>query len=228
MKKIKHKIKIKNINEVELIDLTTQAWLDFNGNQIPWISGSFDFSPNTGSIVYNTTGSQQVGYYQYDGDSWVFLTSSNVNNMNFDDYQLPVFLDSSVDELGSMVDFDGDIANEVKMVSANFAYTTACRTITVTNNTDYSSFTDKENISFTIYWDDETSQPIDIFQTISHYYPDGPTIRNLLIVASTPFGEFQTTKTIDCNCDNPLSFRILQEDFYPIKTEDDDFLNQEH
>ena len=151
MKKTKHTIKIKNIDEVELIDLTTHAWLDFNGNQIPWVTGSFDFSPSTGSVIYNTTGSQSIGYYQYNGNQWSLITGSMVNNMNFDDYQVPLYLESSVDELGPMIQFDGDIANEVKMVTANFAYSTDCRTITITNNTDYSSFKNKENLSFTQY-----------------------------------------------------------------------------
>jgi hypothetical protein len=227
MKKTKHTIKIKNIDEVELIDLTTHAWLDFNGNQIPWVTGSFDFSPSTGSVVYNTTGSQSIGYYQYNGNQWSLITGSMVNNMNFDDYQVPLYLESSVDELGPMIQFDGDIANEVKMVTANFAYSTDCRTITITNNTDYSSFKNKENLSFTIHWDDGGFETIGIFETKSRFYPSGSTIRNLLIVVSTPFGEFKTSKTIDCNCDNQITFRILQEDFYPIKSEDDNFLRQE-
>ena len=66
------------------------------------------------------------------------------------------------------------------------------------------------------------------FETKSKFYNEGDTIRNLLIVASTPFGDFQTVRTIDCNCDNTFTYRILQEDFYPIKTENNDFLNQEH
>ena len=107
MKRSKYIIRRDSIVTGSLIDLTTHAWLDEDGNQIPWVSGSLDISPKQGSVIYNVnTSSIAEGYYKYSGSSWVHISSSaNI----YSDMVLPVHLTATTDDLGSMVEFDGDV-----------------------------------------------------------------------------------------------------------------------
>ena len=132
MKKIKHIIRRKDIPKVALVSLSAQAWYDYDGNLIPW-SGNTGYlptglTPTQGYVVYNTTTGTTdnlvYGYYQYSGSTWHLIEGSEneIHSKIYPDIQLPVFLESSVDEFGPMVGFDGKIANEVKSVKIGRAH----------------------------------------------------------------------------------------------------------
>jgi hypothetical protein len=115
MNKNRYEILKKHINTVSLVSPTSQNWYSENGSLIPWTSGSLYIGPQTGDTVYNTNviGSLVEAYYKWNGTTWV---SSSVESV-YPSYNLPVFLESTVDEMGVMVGFDGDI-EQVEQLSS--------------------------------------------------------------------------------------------------------------
>ena len=157
MKRINHTIKRKKIPEVKLVSLTGKTWYDSNGTPTSW-TGATDFlatgfTPDTGFLVFNVTGGTVTsGYYKWNtptGDTWNLITSiigitpeeikKEIDQQIYDDFQLPLFLEATADEMGDMVEFDKNIGHN--KISANFAYESVCTetgsTITINNTTTY-------------------------------------------------------------------------------------------
>jgi hypothetical protein len=70
-------------------------------------------------------------------------------------FNIPVFLESSVDEMGVMVGFDGDITQMEEF--CNFTYTQTGNTIQVYNSVHIESFRKYIDAVFTINWGDGTT-----------------------------------------------------------------------
>jgi hypothetical protein len=149
MKRINHTIKRKKIPEVKLVSLTGKTWYDSNGTPTPW-TGATDFlatgfTPDTGFLVFNVIGGDVTsGYYKWNTPTtnrWNLITGSTtqINQQIYDDFQLPLFLEATADEMGDMVDFDKNIGHS--KISANFTYESVCTetgsTITINNTTTY-------------------------------------------------------------------------------------------
>ena len=149
MKRINHTIKRKKIPEVKLVSLTGKTWYDSNDTPTSW-TGATDFlatgfTPDTGFLVFNVTGETVTsGYYKWNTPSagtWNLITGSTtqINQQIYDDFQLPLFLEATADEMGDMVEFDKNIGHNE--ISANFAYESVCTetgsTITINNTTTY-------------------------------------------------------------------------------------------
>ena len=150
MKRINHTIRRKKIPEVKLVSLTAHTWYDSNDNPTSWTGKTeflvTGFTPNTGYVVYNVTGGTVDGnhYYKWNTPSpntWNLITgnTTQINQQIYDDFQLPLFLEATADEMGDMVDFDKKI--EHNKISANFTYNSICSetgsTITINNTTTY-------------------------------------------------------------------------------------------
>jgi len=157
MKRINHTIKRKKIPEVKLVSLTGKTWYDSNNNPTPWTGDTeflvTGFTPDTGYVVYNVTGGTVDGGYYYKWntpteDTWNLIVGTgtteqeietHVNSQIHEDFQLPLFLEATADEMGDMVDFDKNIGHNE--ISANFAYESVCTetgsTITINNTTTY-------------------------------------------------------------------------------------------
>jgi len=149
MKRINHTIRRKKIPEVKLVSLTGKTWYDSNDTPTPW-TGATDFlatgfTPDTGFLVFNVTGGTVTsGYYKWNTPSagtWNLIIGSTtqINQQIYDDFQLPLFLEATADEMGDMVDFDKNIGHS--KISANFAYESVCTEtgsiITINNTTTY-------------------------------------------------------------------------------------------
>jgi hypothetical protein len=149
MKRINHTIKRKKIPEVKLVSLTGKTWYDSNGTPTPW-TGATDFlatgfTPDTGFLVFNIIGGDVTsGYYKWNTPTtnrWNLITGSTtqINQQIYDDFQLPLFLEATADEMGDMVDFDKNIGHS--KISANFTYESVCTetgsTLTINNTTTY-------------------------------------------------------------------------------------------
>lgn len=217
MKKIKHTITRKSIPHVELISTTSQNWYDYNNNKIPWSGNTgyipTGFTPYDGYVVYNTTGSLNVGYYKYStsASTWNIISGSNsfINSEVYNDHQLPIYLDSKLDEYGAMLSFDGGIAVESQLVPVNFIYFIDCDTIEIVDTTNYGAFRDVQDFYFTIYWGDETTSVINVGDTtpITHTYStDGE--KTVLVEWTTPYSTFSNISNVVCE----FCFRITQED----------------
>jgi hypothetical protein len=149
MKRINHTIRRKKIPEVKLVSLTGHTWYDSNNNPTSWTGATefliTGFTPTTGYLVKNVTGGTVTsGYYKWNTPNtgtWNLITgnTTQINQQIYDDFQLPLFLEATADEMGDMVDFDKNIGHN--KISANFTYNSVCTetgsTITINNTTTY-------------------------------------------------------------------------------------------
>jgi len=150
MKRINHTIRRKKIPEVKLVSLTGKTWYDSNDTPTSW-TGATDFlatgfTPDTGFLVFNVTGGTVDGDYYYKwntptANTWNKITGSTtqINQQIYDDFQLPLFLEATADEMGDMVEFDKYIGHN--KISANFTYESVASgsgcTVTIYNTTTY-------------------------------------------------------------------------------------------
>ncbi len=191
MNKNRYEILRKHINTTKLVSPTSQNWYDENGKLIPWTSGSIYIGPVTGDTVYNTnvTGSLVEAYYKWNGTTWV---SSSVSNV-FPSYNLPIFLDSTVDEMGVMVGFDGNV-DQIEQL-CNFSYTQTGYTIQVYNTVNPDVFRGILEQTYTINWGDGLTSGLTVnsgiigtnFPTISHTYPSTASGYTISITLEAPF-----------------------------------------
>jgi hypothetical protein len=80
----------------------------------------------------------------------------NVNT----DYNLPLFLESKVDEMGVMVGFDGGIEQVEQIV--NFTYRISGNTVTVYSSSNTDKFRSLIEQNFTVKWGDGTSSTLPV------------------------------------------------------------------
>jgi hypothetical protein len=169
MKKIEHTLLRKNIISKSLVSTNSQNWYGNDGNLIPW-SGSVYVGPEIGDIVYNFTGSVdnkyssevQEGYHKWNGTSWLVITGitgttseeikREINSQVYDNHQIPVFLESTVDEMGVMVSFDGGVEQVEQL--CNFTYTQSGSTVTVYNSVNPDKLRKIVEQEYTINWGD--------------------------------------------------------------------------
>ena len=149
MKKYDYKILRKNILNVELVSTSSQNWYNSNHELINW-SGSFYIGPNQNDVVYNVAGSLDVGYYKWTGTTWNEISGSNA----YDNHNLPIFLTSTVDEMGVMVGFDGDIQQVEELVNFSYLGNTNTNQITVFSTTNPSVLRKITEQEFTLDWGD--------------------------------------------------------------------------
>ena len=155
MKRIEHTILKKSVQRGSLVSLTSQNWYDYNGNLTPW-SGSAYIGPNIGDGIYNFTGSVDnkysssvaEGYYKWGGSTWISTPLSGIS----ESYNLPVFLESTVDELGVMVSFDGGVEQIEQL--CNFTYTQTGSVVKVYNSVNPDKLRKIVEQEYTIEWGD--------------------------------------------------------------------------
>jgi hypothetical protein len=253
MKRINHTIRRKKIPEVKLVSLTGKTWYDSNGTPTSW-TGATDFlatgfTPDTGFLVFNVTGGTVTsGYYKWNtptGDTWNLIVGTgtteqeietHVNSQIYDDFQLPLFLEATADEMGDMVDFDKNI--EHNKISTNFTYNSDCidndMTITIDNTTTYQLVniiqanntnpdgSPIEDITFTVYWGDDTTSPISINGTTSKTFSN-INEKTVTIVFDSPYLTNQITKVVNCGdtyvVATELEEPIITEQYNSLKIE---------
>jgi hypothetical protein len=184
MEKNYYQILKPRIPNVKLYSLTEEYWYDSFGNLIPW-SGGTGLYPQTGQIIFNVTASTITsGYYQWSGSIWNIYTG-NTNP----DYNLPIYLESSVDEFGVMVGFDGDITQVDGL--CNFTYTQTGTTVQIYNTADVLVLRKIADQVFTINWGDGNTSSILV--------SDGTPSANLPTVTHsyTGNGEYTIFLTLD-------------------------------
>lgn len=156
MKRINHTIKRKKIPEVKLVSLTGKTWYDSNDTPTSWTGATgflaTGFTPDTGFLIFNVTGGTVTsGYYKWNTpttNTWNLIIGTgtteqeietHINSQIYDDFQLPLFLEATADEMGDMVDFDKNIGHNE--ISANFTYESVCTetgsVLTINNTTTY-------------------------------------------------------------------------------------------
>lgn len=173
MEKIKYQILRKNIPTVFLVSTTGQTWYDYNDVVTPW-SGLTYFGPSVDDIVYNLTtgGTLSVGYYKWDGSFWNNISKPQA----YDSFNIPLYLDSSLDELGGFVGFDGGVEQVEQLV--NFSYTQTGQTIQIYSTTNPLKLRKIVEFNFIVDWGDGNTDILPInngvpnsnFPTLTHTY----------------------------------------------------------
>jgi hypothetical protein len=207
MKKNRYEILRKNIVSGSLVSTTSQNWYDNDGNLIPW-SGSIYIGPNIGDGIYNFTGSVDnkyssnvtEGHYKWNGTTWVSIPLSGLS----ESYNLPVFLESTVDEMGVMIGFDGAIEQMEQLV--NFSYTQTGSTIQVYSTVNPDKLRKIVEQTYTINWGDGLTSGLTVnsgvvgqnFPSLSHTYgtSSGYTIS---ITLDAPWTKQKLSKEIHTN-----------------------------
>lgn len=122
------------------------------------------------------------------------------------DFMIPLFLETNVDEMGVMVDFDGEL-EQVDQI-CNFSYTQTGNTVQIYNTIDTSKSSEIHEIDFIVEWGDGTTSILTT-STISAtktYVTTGETTISISI--NTPWTQFETKKKIQIPSDitvmNPL------------------------
>ncbi len=114
-------------------------------------------------------------------------------------YQIPLFLDSSVDEMGVMVSFDGDMEQIEQL--CNFTYKQSGSTITIYNSVNPDKLRKITEQTFTINWGDGTTSGLTV--------NSGLVGSNLPSVSKTYTGSTQYTITISSS--TPWSTEVLKK-----------------
>jgi hypothetical protein len=218
---LKYEIRRKNIPNLKLYSTDGPYWYNSFGSLIKWSESQY-LDPLDGLVVFNITGSTvPSGYYMWTGatiptnsygdndcDLELELYSWEVINKSeaYDDHDLPIFLETSVDEMGVMVGFDGGI-QQVEQI-CNFSYTQTGNTVQVYNTVDTTKVSEIHLIDFTVDWGDGTTSILSTtgITASKTYSSTGETVISISI--NTPWTQFETKKIIQIPSDitvlNPL------------------------
>ena len=197
MEKNKYEILRKNIQNVELVSLTSHNWYDYDHNLVPWDEYT---TPKTGDTVYNVTGSTDIGYYKWLGTTWTGITKEEA----YDDFILPIYLENTINDLGVMVALDPNCDNEkggfeqVEQL-CNFTYTgnTGTTIVTFSNSGNSDLLRTLTDQKFEFVWGDGTPNysMTGITTGITHDFISGGTYEVSIYLKST-WTTQKITKTI--------------------------------
>jgi hypothetical protein len=218
---LKYEILRKSIPNIKLHSEDGPYWYNSFGSLIKWSSEKY-LDPLDGFIVYNISGSSlPTGYYIWTGETIptntygdegcdlsleLFSWENIPKSLAYDDNMLPLFLETTIDEMGVMVGFDGQI-EQIEQI-CNFSYTQTGNTIQVYNTVDTSKVSELHNINFVVDWGDGTSSILSTVVTsvTKTYSSTGETTVSISI--NTPWTQFETKKKIQIPSDttvlNPL------------------------
>ena len=171
-------------NQFENDEVLKTKLIDLNSNLF-----NVNLINNTGSTFNN-------GYYEWISNEWKYL------GVIYDDINLPIFLDSSVDEFGPMVGFDGNMSQENYKV--NFSYDVDCttQTITIYNTTYYGDLKQAIDATFNVDWGDGTYSGISANSHVTNTsLADGT--YDIKITMDMPFMTDQIIKTVVIGCVTP-------------------------
>ena len=184
MSKLEYTILKPNILTVNLVGYTSQSWYDSNKNIVPWIGtdengNAYNLTPSTGSTFYNISSLIPDGYYKWNGSTWYSVPSGSSQH----DYNLPLFLDATADEMGVMVSFaDVNGSGSVQQIDqiVNFLYSQTGNTIQVYSSVNPDRLRTIVEQNYTIDWGDGITGSFPInkgivgttFPSVTHTYTD--------------------------------------------------------
>lgn len=125
-------------------------------------------------------------------------------------YEVPIFLESSVDEMGVLVGFDGEV-EQIEQI-CNFSYTQTGTTVVLNNTVDISKVSQIYEVIYDVDWGDGTTDTISVhtgstLNSIMKTYSTNGTY-NVTISMDTPWLSQRVTKEIqvpeDLTVNNPL------------------------
>jgi hypothetical protein len=215
MKKDRYEILRKNIQTVELASLTGQTWLDSYGGLVPWSgsnhSGSVYIGPEINDIVDNVTGSVSKGYYKWGGTTWTKITGAtkyDISGSVYGTYQVPLFLNSSVDEMGVMVgiaDINGESYMEQIEQLVNFHYSQTGSLVKIFSTTNPDKLRTIVDQVYTVSWGhNNATTTLEVnkgangtnLPTVSYTYPTTPNTYTISLSLNSPWNREKINKNI--------------------------------
>ena len=225
MGKTNYKVLQKIIPSVKLVSLTAKYsytsdnelipwkyYYDDNDELVPWaddISSDvtvYDLTPTINEIVYNTNETPPLlkAYYLWSGSNWFLITGdtpSEINKIVFDNHQIPIILDSTIDNLGVMVGFDGGVGQIEQ--KCNFTYSGSGYNLIIFNTVNTNNLGTLIDSIFTISWGDSSPNTIlemaksgDVnLPSAAHIYASGGTF-TIKITVESPWGVSDVTNEI--------------------------------
>ena len=151
MERLNFEILQKQIPVVKIPSLTGMTWFDPNEDVVPW--SEFN-TPQSGDVVYNTYSGLTMGQYKWndpDLSLWNYIGNTGRTSIDMD-YNLPININMSVNELGIMVNFDGEIEQIEQF--CNFTYTYVGNTLTIYNSLNTNRLKTIIDSEFLISWGD--------------------------------------------------------------------------
>lgn len=223
MESNKYEILKQTINIISLVSLTSENWYDSNGELVPWTNGDVYSGPNTGDVVFNLTGGTvTTGYYMWNtpiADRWNLLKPAptklitetdkeylnRVSSRNFNDFNLPIYLESSVDEMGVMVGFDGEVQQIDQLVNFSYSGVTGTKTVHVYSTTNPDKLRKIIDQEYSLNWGD--GSPVETLPinggisntnlpTLSHTYGSSVTESTMTITFSSPWATQIVSKKV--------------------------------
>lgn len=195
MENNRYTLRLKSIHTGSLTSLTDQTWYDPNDNIIPWSgSNGVYIGPEVNEVVYNS-GSLNEGFYRWGGTSWSSITKDQA----YDTYDLPVYLESTADEMGGMVGFDGDIEQVEQICNFNYQIITG-NSIRLYNSVNRDNLKTIINETFTVDWGDGNTDTINVgtgnnLAFLQHTFSTNGTY-NVSISLNNSWTDKKTTKKI--------------------------------
>lgn len=194
----KYEILRKYIPEVELVSISRQYWYDYDHNLFPWSGTTGVYcGPKVNDIVYNVKGGVPVGYYKWSGTIWVEIDKEEA----YDSFNIPLFLEQTIDDLGVMVGWDGEMEQVEQLCNFTYSGVTDSNIITISNAVNSDKLRTIVEQNFTINWGDETSSSIGSteFSQVSHTYlgvPSTGKTYEVSIYLESPWTTQKLTKSI--------------------------------
>jgi hypothetical protein len=221
MESNKYEILKKRINVTSLVSLTSKNWIDSFGQLIPWTNNDVYIGPNTGDIIFNLSGGTvTTGYYKWDTpivNRWNLIEPApiklitetdkdylnRVNSKNFDNFNLPIYLESSVDEMGVMVGFDGEVQQVDQLVNFSYSGVTGTKTVHVYSTTNPDKLRKIVEQVYVLNWGD--GSPTETL-TINNGIPN----TNLPKLSHT-YGSLTSKSTISITFNSPWGSQIVSK-----------------
>ena len=129
-------------------------------------------------------------------------------------YNIPLFLESTVDEMGVMVGFNGEVEQVEQIVNFTYSGVTNTRTVHIFSSVNPDKLRTIVEQTFDVNWGDGTpTQTLTVnsgvigsnLPTLSHTYTSGITNTTITVTMSAPWGTQITSKVLQLPFKDPNS-----------------------
>lgn len=232
MESNKYEILKKRINVTTLVSLTSENWIDSFGQVVSWTNNGVYIGPDTGDIIFNLDGGNVTsGYYKWNTPitgRWNLIEPApikldteteseylnRISSKNFINFNLPIYLESSVDEMGVMVGFDGEIQQVDQLVNFSYSGVTGTKTVHVYSTTNPDKLRKIVEQVYTLNWGDGSPTetltinngiPNTNLPKLTHTYGSSVNESTLTITFNSPWGGQIVSKKISLPFLDPTS-----------------------
>lgn len=198
MEELKFEILQKQMPVVKIPSITGMTWFDSNDIEVPWTQ--YD-TPTSGSIYYNIYSGLTEGQYMWNSSEWIYLNITGRTSVDMD-FNLPISIEMSVNEMGIMVGFDGDIEQVEQF--CNFTYTYTGSTLTIYNSLNTNRLKTIIDSEFLISWGDGAIDTLSM-----------PTVYDVNLPSLSHTYGFTTGVTVTITVDSPWNVQSVSRTFNP-------------